>query len=412
MSLLRKTVRHAVKNCSFYKKTYGEFNPAILQTRNDIETLPLINSDDIRQDSHKMLCVSQSRVARVVTMHTSGSTGNPKRLFFTERDLKATTDFFYAGMQSLISQGDRVLVLLPWEQPASVGDLLIRTLQQNGSFAEGMWPPDLSGKGSNYIQAKKLNCVVGLPQHLLTLSYSLNKGSVHSMLLCSDYAAPALRKQIETNCGCETFLHYGSTETGLGGGVECSFHNGCHLRDSDLLFEIIDPLTGKQKPDNTPGELVVTTLNREAMPLIRYRTGDHAALIHETCNCGGITTRLTTLKGRIDACQLSGGGLLCSNELDDILYTQPGLVDYRAHLDSSGQGDTIHVFYTALSCNSVPKEKIRSLLLLHPVLSEAFTKNELQIGIIRWVETFDVNHTLKRTINDTRNLGKSDAIYT
>lgn len=92
------------------------------------------------------------------------------------------------------------------------------------------------------VRNNSLTCLVGLPLQLLALADALPKDSgVNSILLCSDYAPAAIKKRIEAACGCETFLHYGATETGLGGGVECRMHRGCHLRESDLLMEIVDP---------------------------------------------------------------------------------------------------------------------------------------------------------------------------
>ena len=86
---------------------------------------------------------------------------------------------------------------------------------------------------------------------------------------------------------------------GLGGGVECAAHAGLHLREADLLFEVVDPLTGAPLPVGSEGEIVFTTLTREAMPLIRYRTGDSGSFIAEPCPCGSALRLLATVRERL-----------------------------------------------------------------------------------------------------------------
>ena len=112
------------------------------------------------------------------------------------------------------------------------------------------------------------------------------------MLLSADYVSPACRELLKESWGCAVFEHYGMTETGLGGAVSCEAHYGYHPREADLLFEIVDPATGRPLPPGERGELVFTTLTRRAMPLIRYRTGDFSRFFPEPCPCG---TGLLTL---------------------------------------------------------------------------------------------------------------------
>ena len=89
-----------------------------------------------------------------------------------------------------------------------------------------------------------------------------------------------MRSRIMALWGAAVFDHYGMTETGLGGAVECEAHQGMHIRENDLYFELID------------GELLVTTLTREGMPFIRYRTGDKGSITYEPCPCGSFIPRI------------------------------------------------------------------------------------------------------------------------
>ncbi len=104
------------------------------------------------------------------------------------------------------------------------------------------------------------------------------------------------------------FNHYGMTEMGLGGGVDCRALTGYHLREADLYFEIVDPVDGRPLPDGEPGEVVFTTLTRRGMPLIRYRTGDLARFLPGSCPCGTVLRRLDHVQGRLAGRVKVGGG--------------------------------------------------------------------------------------------------------
>jgi phenylacetate-CoA ligase len=312
-------------------------------------------------------------------------------------------------MHSLVDGDDRVLVLLPFNLPDSVGDLLLRALRGGEIEACGMWPPQPAAAMAKTIRGQRLTCVVGLPHHLLALACELGPGRLRTMLLCSDYAAPALRRRIEAACGCTTFLHYGATESGLGGAVECSAHEGCHIRESELLVEIVDAASGRILPDGKSGEVVVTTLGREAMPLIRYRTGDTASLDRSPCRCGGVTARLKNIRGRLTGCPLPGG-LLRSQDLDDLLFQLPGLLDYRVSLERLG-ADRFNLDFVALADKSPGEKEIFRQLLQAPAIRDSLGEEQLVIGRIRQVAGLPVSHTVKRTIIDQRHEGEVHAAH-
>jgi len=401
MELVRNIVSYARSNSPLYGKWFGHFDLNSLKSFEDLKRLPLLTASDVVEHGHLLHCVSQSEVARIITMHTSGSTGKPKRYSFTAGDLAVISEFFLRGMASLVTQADRVLVLMPFETEASVGELLIGALNGGGTHAQGLWPPPDAEKISQLIAEENISSVVGLPQHLLTLSEALPLGRIRSMLLASDYAPASLRERIEENCGCETFLHYGATESGLGGAVECGIHSGLHIRESDLLIEIVDPETGRQLTDGEVGEVVLTTLTREAMPLIRYRTGDIAYLDRGRCECGGVTARLCSIYGRLHGRRLADGSLLYNQTLDDVLFQVPGLLDYRATLTHKGV-DRLAIEYIASSDGRRVGDTMRQFISTIPELSGAEEMGMLHIDNFIHVESFTPSHTFKRTILDLR----------
>ncbi len=395
---LRKTVDFARQNSSYYRETLCGIDAEEIKSATDLQKFPFLSSSDLVKDGERLQCVSASRVERIMTMQTSGSTGQPKRLMFSAADLDSIRDFFYHGMKSLVGDDGCVLVMLPYTQPASTGELLIRALSDQGIHAEGAWPP--STDSAEIIRKKRITCVVGLPQHLLGLAERLGSGFLRSILLCSDYASPVLRRRIEQLTGAETFLHYGTTESGLGGGVECGLHQGCHLRESELLVEIIDPVTQMPVADGELGEIVLTTLGREAMVLLRYRTGDLARLDRGRCACGGGTARLFDIRGRLEGC-LVGEYTLYTQQIDDALFAIDGLIDYRMVIEG-GDAAIIKIEYLASESACDTAEKVTAKLRAVPAVRQAVKSGSLIIGEVAAVGGFAPGHTVKRMILDLR----------
>lgn len=148
---------------------------------------------------------------------------------------------------------------------------------------------------------------------------------------------------LEAALGSKLYPHYGSRECGLGGAVTCLVFEGTHLRENHIIPEITSK-HGNVLPEGAYGELVITTIGQQAMPLIRYRTGDFTRIL-PPCPSGGVTRRIDTVSRR--------EGSLSMEDLDSALFPLPGLVDYRAcfdgtlHLDirltpDGSAGDILH----------------------------------------------------------------------
>lgn len=398
---LRETVAWAQERSPWYRSSLAELDPASFDSLEDLARLPFLSSANIAASGHLILCVSQSEVARIITLQTSGSTGHPKRIYFTPSDLDSTAQFFLHGMLSLVDVGWKVLVMLPTSIPDSTGDLLMRVLPENGIPTVGQWPPLPWREQARAVRKQGIDCVIGLPQHQLALAEHLQPGNLKTMLLCSDYSPEPLRKRIEAACGCETFVHYGTTESGLGGGVECSFHAGCHLRDGDLLIEIIDPESGRVLSDREPGEVVLTTIGRKGMPLLRYRTGDRGWLDRSICACGGVTTRLCGLTGRMVHHVLPGGLSMTSQELDDTLFLVPGLLDYRAVLTRNAR-ERLDIEFLSRTDDCAVRKRMEQVLVDMDAINSALKTGRFELGSVQAVSAFSPSHTIKRTIVDHR----------
>ena len=276
---IQQSLAYAAGQSPFYRRRLGGRGDLAEVNFDSFASLPFTTPEDLCRDPLEFLCVSHREVARVVTIRTSGTTGLPKRMFFTETDLDLTVDFFRHGMSTLVQAGQRVLILMPGELPGSVGDLLVKGLDRLG--AEGIVHGPVQDPADTIaeILARRPDSLVGIPIQVLGLvrhpqSARIPAGDIRSVLLSTDYVPACVVEDIQQSWGCHVYQHYGMTEMGFGGGVECDAHEGYHLREADLFVEIVDPLSGRQLPEGVAGEVVFTTLNRRAMPLIRYRTGD------------------------------------------------------------------------------------------------------------------------------------------
>ncbi|MFP5220897.1 MAG: DVU_1553 family AMP-dependent CoA ligase [Acidobacteriota bacterium] len=269
----------------------------------DIADLPFLTPDHLREHSGRMLCVSQDDVDRVVTLNTSGTSGRPKRLFFTGQELDDTLDFFRAGMASFTAPGDAVLILLPGRREDGAAMLLARALTDIGVRPVLAPQPCSPQQAVRLVSDQSITCLAALPSQLRALLELAPNGPawpalLDRALLSGEPVTSELRRRAD-EAGIEIYAHYGLTETCFGGGVECGAHHGYHLREADLLVEIVDPVTGRALDLGREGEVVISTISRRGMPLLRYRTGDMACMLPGPCPCGSPLRRLGPITGRI-----------------------------------------------------------------------------------------------------------------
>jgi phenylacetate-coenzyme A ligase PaaK-like adenylate-forming protein len=328
----QETLRLLRERSPFYRRHLAEA-PALLTDLAELPRFPFTTAADLRQHGLHMVCVSQSEIERVVTLETSGTTGLPKRVYFTAADQELTRDFFHHGMSTFTEAGDRVLILLPGERPGSVGDLLAEALPRMGAIGLKHGPGHSPAETLAVIRREAVTGLVGTPTQALALARHPDGAGLRlkNCLLVSDYVSAAISRVVEAAWDCRVFTHYGMTETGLGGGVECVARRGYHLREADLVVEIIHPATGQPLPPGEPGEVVFTTLTRRGMPLFRYRTGDVSRLVPGECPCGTSLPTLARISGRVDGVvNLGSNRSLTMADLDEALFPLAGLLNFTA----------------------------------------------------------------------------------
>ncbi len=256
------------------------------------------------------------------------------------------------------------------------------------------------------ITDQEIDCLVGIPTQVLALarhegSDEIPAGRIKSVLLSADYVPSAIVRELRRAWGCAVFSHYGTTEMGFGGGVECEAYAGYHLREADLYFEIVDPISGLPQPPGELGEVVFTTLTRAGMPLVRYRTGDISRFLPDPCLCGTALRRMERVRGRVhEMALLRSGEWLSIADMDEALFAIPGIVNYSATLKGNREIDRLEVtvFPGSLSDYQV-RERIFASLLRIPVIDRAVKRGHLLVDPIRSVsENWVTSGVVKRAI--------------
>ncbi len=352
LNRLRAAIRLAYTASPFYGQLLAGVAETGLDSLTDLQRYPFTTAEDIRRHGPRFLCVSQSDIGHVVTLASSGTTGPAKRLYFTPEDQEATVSFFRSGMVSLTAPRDRVLILLPGGRPGGVGDLLLTALKQSGAepIPHGA-VGDLSAALA-VMAREQADSVVGIPAQVLALArwadYSGIKIAVKSVLLSTDHVPRAVIRELKRLWGCEVFEHYGMTEMGLGGGTDCAAHAGYHLHEADFYFEIVDSVSGEPLPAGEKGEVVVTTLTRRGMPLIRYRTGDISRFVPEPCPCGSALKRLAPITRRVGRyVSLGEFGRFTLADLDEAIFAVRRVLDFTAAVDSFANAGELAISVSA-----------------------------------------------------------------
>jgi phenylacetate-CoA ligase len=339
-----QTLKLARSHSPFYRQHLASA-PQNISCMEEIAALPLMDASHLRTQALQLLCVSQDEIKRVVTLQTSGTSGEPKRIFFTAADQQLTIDFFSAGMSTFTGPGDHVLILLPCQPPGSVGDLLRLALLKNGScpLAHGVHPDPTETLA--LIGESRVACLVASPTQALALAarWPQEAPPPRSVLLSTDSISPAVVRRLEQTWGCEVYNHYGMTEMGLGGGVECAAHRGLHLREHDLFFEMINPRTLRPALPGDYGEIVFSTLTRQGMPLIRYRTGDRGRFLPGVCPCGTELRTLERVRARLDGFFDLFGQNIYLADFDDVLFAHPAVLDFSAELGGSSGAPLVNL---------------------------------------------------------------------
>jgi len=341
---LTTSLRSVYSNVPFYHTRFDEagLDPENIKSLEAIRRLPFTTSDDLRAHyPFGLLAVSKDEVVRVHT--SSGTTGRAKAICFSRNDIDFSANLIARclvmtgtgkgdTLQNMMTYGLFTGALVMHYGAEKVGALVI---------------PAGPGNTERQIQLMRdfgTTVIHITPSYSLYLASALQQKGIdpHKDLnlrrayLGAEPYSEETRKKIEEIYGIDVYNSYGLTEmSGPGVAFECSYKNGMHLWEDHFFAEIINPETGEVLEDGQEGELVLTSLRREAMPLIRYRTRDITKIITGVCECGRTHRRISRILGRSDDMFVVKGVNVFPQQIEQVLMGIKGVAqNYQIQLES------------------------------------------------------------------------------
>ncbi|HSB20956.1 MAG TPA: phenylacetate--CoA ligase [Anaeromyxobacteraceae bacterium] len=328
---LREVVRRA-SGVAHYAGRLAEsgIDPAGFRGLEDLRRLPVTTKADLRQQYPLgLLAVPRAEVARI--HGSSGTTGRPTFVAYTRADLDT-----WAGLcaRFLVAGGLRPehLVHVAFGYGLFTGGFgLHQGIEKVGAGVV----PAAGGNTPRQVMliedlgAEVLVCTPSYALHIAEVTRGLGKDPAALPLRYGHFGGEPwteeMRQAIERELGIQAFDNYGLSEV-MGPGVagECRLRDGLHVSEDHFLVEVLDPATLEPVPDGAPGELVLTTLTREAMPLLRYRTRDVAAVTRGRCPCGRTTARMSHVVGRSDDMIIVRGVNVFPSQVEEALLRVEG----------------------------------------------------------------------------------------
>lgn len=326
LSKLKALLTRIESTVPFYKQALNSINLDSIRTLSDLRELPLTTKADFQgQYPFGLLAVNKSTIKRFHA--SSGTQGKPTVVAYTENDLNNWAELC---ARSLTAAG------------VHAGDI-VHNAYGYGLFTGGIGihygaeklgatvVPASSGKTQQQIRLLKdlgAKVLCATPSYALNIAHSINEMGLSPKdfqleigIFGAEPWTESLRQQIESRLKIKALDIYGLSEImGPGVSVECiQARCGLHIWEDHFLAEIIDPQTGAPMEEEQEGELVITTLSKEAQPVLRYRTGDLTAITREPCTCGRIMSRMTRVKARRDDMLIVRGVNVYPSEIENIL---------------------------------------------------------------------------------------------
>jgi phenylacetate-CoA ligase len=344
---LKWTVKHAYQGSPFYRKRLDEagIKPSHIRSLRDLCKLPFTTAKDLQQGyPFPLLSVPFERVVRIHA--SSGTTGKRKVLCYTQKDIDDWTRFFARCYEMAgLTREDRVQIAVGYGVwTAGVGFQM--GCEKFGAMAIPVGPGNVDMQCQFLIDMQSTVMCCTASMGLLMAEEANRRGirdQIHlkKMIFGSERSSDAMRARIAEMLGLEHLFDIpGLTELyGPGTGLDCVYHAGIHYWADYYILEILDPETLKPVPEGETGEMVVTTLRKEAAPLIRYRTRDLTKLITGECPCGSVLPRHDRLLGRSDEMIIFRAVNIYPGQIDHILSGVRGIgSEYQIILDRKEDG--------------------------------------------------------------------------
>jgi len=346
---LQQTLQRVYDNVPFYRKSFDEagIRPGDIKTLADLQKVPLTIKKDLRDNyPFGLFAVPMEEVVRVHA--SSGTTGKPTVVGYTKNDIKNWSDLVARAI-TMAGGTNQDIVQIGFGYGLFTGGLGLHF----GTEHFGATVVPVSGGNTSrqlmLMQDFGTSILACTPSYALYLAEEIQNAGINPEelklrigIFGAEPWSERMREQLEAKLNINAFDIYGLSEV-LGPGVsaECPEKKGLHIFEDHFIAEIVDPETGKTLPYGQPGELVLTSLNKEALPIIRYNTRDITVLNVDACGCGRTHVRMQRVTGRTDDMLIIRGVNVFPSQIESVLLefgdTEPHyllVVDRKGNLDN------------------------------------------------------------------------------
>ncbi len=386
---LQATVDQALKTV-FYKRRLGKIGITSgrdISLLRDIEKIPFTTKNDLREAyPDKLLAVDRDEVVRLHT--SSGTTGTPTVIYHTQRDLDAWTELTARGVTATgATRADVFQNMMTYG--LFTGGLGLHYAAERIGMAV---IPSSSGNTPRQMKLMRdfqTTVIHATPSYILHIhaklaeeGYSVEDLNLKKAFIGAEAHSENTRKKIENLFGMEVYNSYGMSEmNGPGVSFECVCKEDMHIWEDAYLVEMIRPQASDRMPDGEEGELVLTTLQREATPLLRYRSGDLTSLNTAPCACRRTHHRIKRIRGRADDMMIVNGVNMYPSTIESIIMAVPEVgTNYQICIDKQGSLDRLTVrteIYSKMFTGDIKalealktriREKLKSAIIISPVV--------------------------------------------
>ena len=349
---LQATLHRAYKNVTCYRNKFGEqgIDPDDIQSLADLASLPFTTKEDLRLNyPYGMFAVPLREVVRIHS--SSGTTGKPTVVGYTKNDIKTWSNLVARFMTAAgVSHDDVVQIAFGYGMFTGAFGL------HYGAESIGASVIPMGGGNTEkqimIMQDYRSTALVCTPSYAITIADRIEQLGIDPKSLNLRHGlfggepwSEAMRTEIESRLCISATDNYGLSEI-IGPGVagECRHKCGMHLFEDAFIPEIIDPDTGRVLPPGSVGELVLTTITKEAFPMIRYRTRDITSLDYTPCSCGRTMVRMQKTMGRSDDMLIIKGVNVFPSQIEEVLVAMEGCEPhYQLVVDRKGALDVLEV---------------------------------------------------------------------
>ncbi len=349
---LKLTISRVAANVPCYQAKFREcsFCPDDLKSLGDLRHLPFTTKDDLRLNyPYGMFAVPMREVVRIHS--SSGTTGKPTVVGYTRQDIQTWSELVSRFMTAA-GVTDEDIVHIAFGYGLFTGAFGLHY----GSELIGASVIPMSGGNTDkqimIMQDYRSSVLVCTPSYALTIADRMEKQGIDPSTLAlriglfgAEPWSEQMRSELEQRLGVIATDNYGLSEI-MGPGVagDCVFKKGMHIAEDHFIAEIIDPETGEVLPEGSVGELVITSLTKQAFPMIRYRTRDITRLHYERCDCGRTLARMEKTRGRSDDMLIIKGVNVFPTQIEEVLFQIEGCEPhYQLIVDRANNSDTLEI---------------------------------------------------------------------